>query len=71
MRSGSGGGFKRLREMRPVLCALVCLGLKACERQQGKKKRGEHKDTGLQSRGKERERRALGEDEIIWSITHL
>lgn len=42
MRSGSGSGFKRLREMRPFLCALVCLGLKVpvCERQQKKKKEG-------------------------------
>lgn len=36
MRPGSGGGFKRLREMRPVLCALVCLGSKVCERPQQK-----------------------------------
>lgn len=71
MRSGSGGGFKRLREMRPVLCALVCLGLKVGERQQGKKKEGNIKTRVFRAERKERERRALGEDEIIWSITHL
>lgn len=53
MRSGSGGGFKRLREMRPVLCALVCWG----SENMGKgstKKRGKHKNMKRVSSGKKR-----------------
>lgn len=53
MRSGSGGGFKRLREMRPVLCALVCWGFENMGKG-SKKKRGRHKNMKRVSSEKKR-----------------
>lgn len=53
MRSGSGGGFKRLREMRPVLSALVCRGLENMEKG-SKKRRGKHKNMKRVSSEKKR-----------------